>query len=95
MIRELALLLVLSTATDLSAMELAKVPAKLISTVETKAKKYKLVKDLDKMTNIVISDATFRIRPNNLEIINKNKKYDLNINTNLKDSVKLNFKMSF
>ena len=95
MIRELALVLVLSVATDLRASELVKVPAKVIAAAEKEAKKYKVIKELDKMTNIVIADTTMRLRPGKFEISKNKKDYKLNINTNLKDELKLKFTLSF
>ena len=94
MFKELAVLVFLGFSMDANAIDLNNIQQKMINKFETKAKKFKLVKDLNDITNISFGNTNIRLRPKKLIIENKVNDEVFNLETNGKD-VKVKFSVSF
>ena len=94
MFKELMVLGFLALSMDANAIDLNETKQKLINKFEMKAKTFKIVKDLDAITNISFGNTNIKVRPKKLIIENKVDDEIFNLETNGKD-IKMKFSVSF
>ena len=92
--KEILMTIVFMISMDANAINLEQTKQKAINKLEQEARKYKLAKDLDKLTNLNLGNTNIRLRPKKIIIENKTENEEFNFETNGKD-FKLNFTLSF
>ena len=90
--KELLALVLISIATQGRANE---IKDKIIKKVESEAKKFQIVREIDSLATHSWGKKEIRIRPSKISFKHEEKDYKFNIITNGKDSLKIGLKLSF